>query len=133
MRTSRVWTACAATIVAGAVLSLVWPGGAGSQVVAPEGWRCYPAKGSPKFVPTDITLNGTLQKEGMATVLKPAFYCDPVNSITNSTLGPALACYKIRNDASKFEGAQPNISSPLGNETLELKKSKLFCLPVTSF
>jgi hypothetical protein len=137
MRSSRVWTACASAIVAGAVLSLMWPGGASSQVVIP-GWRCYPAKdlkGTPKFAATDVLLNGTLQGS-VATAVKPAFYCDPVNSqvINGTQTIRALACYKIKDlkGTPKFPGAQVSIGSPIGdqNETLDLKTSKLFCVPV---
>jgi hypothetical protein len=132
-RRRPVWAVCAAVVVAAAVVSLVWTDTASTQIFA-TGWRCYPAKqpkGTPKFEPTDLVLNGTLQGTN-AQALKPVLYCDPVSpGVVNATAAPSLVCYSIK-DASgtpKFPGATVEVSDfelPF-NGTLDLKKSKLFC------
>jgi len=128
-----VWSVCAVAVVAGTLGSLLWSDPASTQVIVP-GWRCYPAKlpkGAPKFVETDVVLNGTLQGS-VATAIKPAFYCDRVDQGLNSTSSPPLVCYKIKDvkGTPKFPGAQPSFTDPLlhVNATLDLKSSKLFCV-----
>jgi hypothetical protein len=133
-RRRPVWAICAAVVVAAAVLSLVWTDTASTQT-EPPGWRCYPAKqpkGETKFVPVDLTFNGTIQgTTGQA--LKPVLYCDPVNSaVVNGTEPPALVCYSIKDDSGtpKFPGATVDIAVPdvPFNGSLALKKSKTFCV-----
>jgi len=128
-----VWAVCAAVVVAAAVLSLLWSDTASTQIVPPQGWRCYPAKqpkGSPKFVPQEIVLNGTLQHTS-GQALKPVLYCDPVNQGgLNSTTGPGLVCYSIKDDSGtpKFSGATVAVlNSDLFAGQLAVKKSKTFC------
>ena len=133
-RRRPVWALCAAVVIAAAVLSLLWSDTASTQI-APQGWRCYPAKqpkGETKFVPVDLILNGTIQgTTGQA--LKPVLYCDPVNSGgLNSTSSLPLVCYSIQ-DASgtpKFPGATVDVAVPdvPFNGSLALKKSKTFCV-----
>ena len=133
-RRRPVWAMCAAVVIAAAVLSLLWSDTASTQI-APQGWRCYPAKqpkGETKFVPVDLILNGTIQgTTGQA--LKPVLYCDPVNSGgLNSTSSLPLVCYSIQ-DASgtpKFPGATVDVAVPdvPFNGSLALKKSKTFCV-----
>ena len=133
-RRRPVWAMCAAVVIAAAVLSLLWSDTASTQI-APQGWRCYPAKqpkGETKFVPVDLILNGTIQgTTGQA--LKPVLYCDPVNSGgLNSTSSLPLVCYSIQ-DASgtpKFPGATVDVAVPdvPFNGSLDLKKSKTFCV-----
>ena len=135
-RRRPVWAVCAAVVVAAAVVSLLWTDTASTQI-APQGWRCYPAKqskGETKFVPVDLTLNGTIQgTTGQA--LKPVLYCDPVNAaLVNSTQPLPLVCYSIK-DASgtpKFPGATVDVAVPdvPFNGSLALKKSKTFCVVV---
>jgi hypothetical protein len=127
-----VWAVCAAAVVAATVLSLLWTDSAHTQIVA-MGWRCYPAKqpkGTPKFEPTELVLDGTLQVTN-TQALKPVFYCDPVSPATNATAGPSLVCYSIKDDSGtpKFPGATVDVSDfelPFDG-TLDVKKSKLFC------
>ena len=134
-RTRRrpVWAVCAAVVVAAAVLSLLWTDTASTQI-APQGWRCYPAKqskGQTKFAPVDLILNGALQFNTDTQALKPIFYCDPVNQGLNATASPSLICYSIKDakGTPKFSGATVEVSDfalPL-NGTLDVKKSKFFC------
>jgi hypothetical protein len=132
-RRRRVWAVCAAVVVAAAVVSLLWTDTASTQIFA-TGWRCYPAKqpkGTPKFEPTDLVLNGTLQGTN-AQALKPVLYCDPLSSGVNSTTF-SLICYSIKDDAGtpKFPGATVEASDsqlPFDG-TLAVKKSKIFCSP----
>jgi hypothetical protein len=132
-----VWSVCAAVAVAGSVLSLVWTESASTQGVPNiPGWRCYAAKtakGTAKFTARDVFWNGSLQQSA-ATVLKPVAYCDPVNNSQINNTVSALACYKIKDVQStpKFAGAQINISTPFGDETLDLKKSNTVCVSVSS-
>lgn len=134
-RRRPVWALCVAAVVAATVLSLVWTDSASTQIFA-TGWRCYPAKqpkGTPKFEPTALVLNGTLQGTN-AQALKPVLYCDPVSAglnNTNTTRFPSLVCYSIK-DASgtpKFPGATVDVSEPelAFSGPLDVKKSKLFC------
>ena len=131
-RRRPVWAVCAAVVVAAAALSLLWTDTASTQV-APQGWRCYPAKqpkGATKFVPVGLIFNGTLQgTSGQA--LKPVLYCDPVNQGgLNSTTGPGLVCYSIKDDSGtpKFSGATVAVlNSDLFAGQLAVKKSKTFC------
>ena len=134
-RRRPVWAVCAAVVVAAAVLSLLWTDTASTQTQVPPGWRCYPAKqskGEMKFVPVDLTLNGTIQLGTTAQALKPVLYCDPVNQGgLNSTTGPGLVCYSIKDDSGtpKFPGATVDVSEPelAFSGPLDVKKSKLFC------
>jgi hypothetical protein len=135
----RAWAVCAAVVVAAAVVSLLWTNTASTQIfLSGGGWRCYPAKqpkGSQKFVPPPpITLNGNLQLNSTAQVLKPVFYCDPVNhaaiNSTNSTEQLALVCYSIKDiSGMKFPGATVQVNSDLFGGALAVKKSKIFCAP----
>ena len=131
-RRRPVWAVCAAVVVAAAALSLVWTDTASTQV-APQGWRCYPAKqpkGQMKFGPVEIPLSGTLQQTS-GQALKPVLYCDPVNQGgLNSTTGPGLVCYSIKDDSGtpKFSGATVAVlNSDLFAGQLAVKKSKTFC------
>ncbi len=133
-RRRPVWAVCAAVVVAAAALSLLWTDTASTQT-EPPGWRCYPAKqpkGETKFVPVDLTFNGTIQgTTGQA--LKPVLYCDPVNSaVVNGTEPQALVCYSIKDDSGtpKFPGATVDVAVPdvPFNGSLALKKSKTFCV-----
>jgi hypothetical protein len=137
----RLWSVCAAAVVAASVASLLWTDTASTQPIAPQGWRCYPAKqpkGTPKFAPVDLILSGTLQQTDSQAV-KPVLYCELVNSAgSNSTIGllpTALACFAIKDDSGtpKFPGATVGVASELLNGTLAVKKSKLFCLPAFPF
>src|SRR5262249_13325204 len=133
-RRRSTWAVCAAVVVAATVLSLLWTETASTQT-PPQGWRCYPAKqpkGATKHVPIGIPLNGTLQSTS-GQALKPVLYCDPVNqgglNSTNSTIGPGLVCYSIKDDSGtpKFPGATVVLESELFAGQLAVKKSKLFC------
>ena len=134
-RRRPVWAVCAAVVVAAAVLSLLWTDTASTQTQPPPGWRCYPAKqskGEMKFVPVDLTLNGTIQLGTTAQALKPVLYCDPVNAaLVNSTQPLALVCYSIKDTSgTKFLGATVGVAVPNVpfNGSLDLKKSKTFCV-----
>jgi hypothetical protein len=131
---------CAAVVVAAAVLSLAWTETASTQVVvAPPGWRCYPAKlpkGSPKFVPVGIGFNGTAVQNGTTgQAVKPLLYCDPVSMggglNSTSIIEPPLVCYGIKDDSGtpKFPGATVVVNSELFAGRLAIKKSKIFCSP----
>ena len=135
-RRRPVWAVCAAVVVAAAVLSLLWTDTASTQTQVPPGWRCYPAKqskGEMKFVPVDLTLNGTIQLGTTAQALKPVLYCDPVNSGggLNSTSPLPLVCHSIKDTSgTKFPGATVGVAVPdvPFNGSLALKKSKTFCV-----
>jgi hypothetical protein len=133
-RRRPVWAVCAAVVVAAAVLSLLWTDTASTQI-APQGWRCYPAKqpkGAAKFVPVDMIFNGTLQgTTGQA--LKPVLYCDPINEGGSNSTSMSLVCYSIKDESGtpKFPGATVGVANfgfafPF-NGSLAVKKSKIFC------
>ena len=90
------------------------------------------AEGAPKFVPVDMSFNGSLQTTN-GQALKPVLYCDPINEGGSNSTSMSLVCYSIKDESGtpKFPGTTVGVTNfgsafPF-NGSLAVKKSKIFC------
>lgn len=89
-------------------------------------FKCYEAKGNPPNVAVD--LQDQFGAESGILVEKPEFFCNPVDKNGEGIRNPAahLTCYKI-----KANGEERNVvtTNQFGEQTLEVEKSELLCVP----
>ena len=139
------WAGAATLAVAVSLLTLPAPAPAGFPGGV-SGQRCYPAKRIKGFeVPPQAAFVIDQFQASNSTIGKPFMVCVPANVVgptpinsTASLLG-ATVCYKVKDDKGtpKFPAGGAavvvNGTVPLiGIELLEIKSSKVVCLPASS-
>ena len=89
-------------------------------------FKCYKAKGEAPNVA--VNLEDQFGVEPGVLVKKPELFCNPVDTNREGIRNPAahLTCYKIKADGEKRDVVATN---QFGEQTLEVKKPTLLCVP----
>jgi hypothetical protein len=96
-------------------------------------FKCYTASHvSPATVAHNVTLHDEFESTN-SQVTTIVSVCTPVDKNNEGIVDPRLhlVCYQI-NDATSFRGATVQATNQFGQETIQVRRPQMLCVPSTS-